>query len=194
MKAVNANDIPGAIQQLKAATAANPKFALAWHNLGILSDLQRNVPDALDAYAKAIENNPKLLVSYAGLNRLLMREKDWAGVLKNSAAMIPVDKDRIYPEVYAHQAVAHFNLKDLAAAEAAATEAVNPKAKHTYSRGEYVLGRILEAKGDTAGAKQHMSRYLELVPAAEDAAQIQAHIDMMGKPGAPEPDLVLLTR
>jgi hypothetical protein len=135
-----------------------------------------------------------MLVSYAALGRLAMREKDWAGVLKNAALMIPIDKDRIYAEVYAHQAAAHFNLKDMASAEAAANEAVNPKAKHTYTRAEYVLGRILEAKGDAAGAKQHMARYLELVPTAEDAAQIQAHIDMMGKPGAPEPELVLLNR
>lgn len=194
MKAVSAGDMPGAMAQLKAAVAANPKFALAWHNLGIVSDFQRDVPGARDAYAKAIEANPKALAPYAALNRLMMRERDWAGALKASAALIPLDKDRIFAEAYAFQAAAHFNLKDLAAAEAAANEALNPKAKRTYPRAEYVLGRILEAKGDAAGAKQHMTRYLELVPAAEDAAQIIAHIEGMGKPGAPEPELVLLTR
>jgi tetratricopeptide (TPR) repeat protein len=193
MKAVNANDIPGAVQQLTAATAANPKFALAWHNLGILNDFQLKIPEAREAYAKAIEADPKMLAPYAAMNRLLVREKDWAGVLKTSAAMIPVDKDRIFPELYAFQAAAHFNLKDLAAAQAAANEALNPKAKRTYPRAEYVLGRILEAKGDAAGAKQHMARYLELA-SSEDAAQIKAHIDAMGTPGAPEPDLVPVTR
>ena len=162
MKALGANDIPGATQQLKAATAANPKFALAWHDLGILLDFQRNVPEALDAYAKSIEANPKSLVPYVAMTRLMVKEKDWAGVLKTSAAMLPLDKNRIFPEMYLHQAVAHYNMKDLAAAEAAATEALNPKAKQTAPRAEYALGRILEAKGDAAGAKQHMSRYLEL--------------------------------
>lgn len=194
MKAVNSGDMPGATAQLKAAVAANPKFALAWHNLGVLLDLQRDSPAAREAYAKAIEANPKSLAPYAALNRLMMRERDWAGVLKQSAELIPLDKDRIFAEVYAFQAAAHLNLKDLAAAEAAATEALNPKAKRTYVRAEYVIGRILEAKGDATGAKLHMTRYLELVPAAEDAAQIKAHIDGFGKPGAPEPELVLLTR
>jgi hypothetical protein len=194
MKALTASDMPGATQQLKAATAANPKFALAWHNLGILQDFQRQVPEAREAYAKAIEANPKMLAPFAALNRLLVRERDWAGVLKNSAAMIPLDKDRIFPELYAFQAAAHYNLKDLAAAEAAASEAMNPKAKRVYPRAEYVLGRILEAKGDAAGAKQHMLRYLELAPSAEDAAQIKAHMNAIGTPGAPEPELVLLTR
>ncbi len=194
MKAINANDMPGATAQLKAAVEANPKFALAWHDLGVLYDLQRDVPAARDAYTKAMETNPKALAPYAALIRLMLREKDWAGVLKQSSALIPLDKDRIFAEAYAFQAAAHLNLKDLAAAEAAANEALNPKAKHTYVRAEYVLSRILEAKGDAAGAKQHMTRYLELVPAAEDAAQIKAHIDGFGKPGAPEPELVLLTR
>ncbi len=194
MKAASAGDMPGAIQQLKAATESNPKFALAWHNLAIMNDFQRNISEARDAYAKAIEANPKLLVSYAGLNRMCARENDWACVLKTTAALIPVDKDRIFPEAYAQQAAAHLNMKDLAAAEAAANEALNPKAKRTYARAEYVLGRILEAKGDTAGAKQHMARYLELVPNAEDAQEIQSHIDKMGTPGAPEPELLLVNR
>jgi hypothetical protein len=194
MKALQTNDQAGGAAQLKAAVASNPKFALAWHNLAIISDFQRDVPGAKEAYSKAIEANPKMLVSYAGLNRLMMRERDWAGALKTSAALIPLDKDRIFAEVYAFQAAAHLNLKDLAMAEAAATEALNPKAKRTYPRAEYVLGRILEAKGDAAGAKQHMEKYLELVPSAEDASQIRAHIDGMGKPGTPEPELVLLTR
>jgi hypothetical protein len=194
MKAIQANDIPGAIAALKAATAANAKFALAWHDLGILLEFQRNNPEALEAYAKAIEANPKMMAPYVASTRLLVDAKDWPGVLKTSAGLIPLDKDRIFPEMYLHQAVAHYNLKDLAAAEAAATEALNPKAKRTFPRAEYVLGRILEAKGDAAGAKQHMSRYLELVPSAEDAATIKAHIDGIGKPGVAEPELELAIR
>jgi len=69
-----------------------------------------------------------------------------------------------------------FNLKDLAAAEASANEAMNPKGKQPAVRAEYTLGRILEAKGDMAGAKQHMSRYLALVPNAPDAAMIKRSI------------------
>ncbi len=194
MKAIQANDLPAATAALKAATASNPKFALAWHNLGILQDFQRNTPDALDAYAKAIETNPKMLLPHVARTRLLIREKSWPEALKAAAAGIPLDKDRIFMELQLHQAVAHYNLKDLAAAEAAATEALNPKAKRSALRAEYVMGRILEAKGDLAGAKQHMTHYLELAPAAQDAAQIKAHIDGLGKPGNTEPELELIAQ
>lgn len=194
MKAAGANDYATAIASLQAATTANPKFALAWHNLGILADFQRNVPLAREAYAKAFEANPKMLLPYVGLARLQVREKDWDGALKTAAAAIPQDKNIVFPELFLHQAVAHYHLKNLSAAETAATAALNPKAKQAAPRAEYVLGRILEAKGDTAGAKQHMNRYLELAPSVEDAAVIKAHIDGMGTPGAPEPELELLAR
>ncbi len=194
MKAVVANDRPRAVEQLKAATAANPKFALAWHNLAILYDVDHNLAEARAAYTKAIEADPKMLRPYVALARLMILEKDWAGVNKTAAALIPLDKNRIFPEIHGHQAVAHYHLRDLAAAEASAVEALNPKAKQSAARAEYVLGRILEAKGDLSGAKQHMSKYLTLVPSARDAAAIRAHIDQMGKPGAPEPELDLIER
>lgn len=189
MKAVNASDVAGAMSQLKAATASNPKFALAWHNLGILHDFQRNYPDAIAAYNNAIEANPKLLTPYVALARVQTRQGDWAGIGKTVASFLPLDKSIIFPEMHLHLAVAQYKLKDLAAAEASATAALNPKAKQSAHRAEYVLGRILEAKGDTAGAKQHMNHYLELVPDTEDAAAIKAHMEKMGQAGAPEPEL-----
>jgi Tfp pilus assembly protein PilF len=83
-------------------------------------------------------------------------------------------------------------MKDLAGAEASANTALQQKP--SYPRAEYVLGRILEAKGDAAGAKLHMTKYLEIAPKAEDAAQIKAHIAAMGQPSVPEPDLDPITR
>jgi tetratricopeptide (TPR) repeat protein len=192
MKAAGANDFPHAIELLKSVAAANPKSGLVWHNIGILYDFSQKSSEASAAYSKAIETDPKLLLPYVALTRLMVREENWAGVRKTAEALIPLDKDRLFSEIHLHRAVADYNLKDLAAAETSATEALNPKAKQPATRAEYVLGRILEAKGDPAGAKQHMSRYLQLAPSAPDAEQIKAHIDRMGQPGAPEPELDIL--
>jgi cytochrome c-type biogenesis protein CcmH/NrfG len=57
-----------------------------------------------------------------------------------------------------------------------------------HPRAEYVLGRILEAKGDLAGAKDHMTKYLKLDPAPPDLDLIQGHIDNLGKPAANDVD------
>jgi hypothetical protein len=55
-------------------------------------------------------------------------------------------------------------------------------------RAEYVLGRILEAKGDAAGAKEHMAKYLMLEPAPADVDLVRGHIDNLGKPQAKDVD------
>ncbi len=192
--ALKANDIPGGIVKLEGAVATNPKFALGWHNLGILYGLIGNAVKSREAFIQAAEANPKMLPPHVILTRLLIKDGDWAGAAKMAASTIPLDKDHVYPELYVHQAVAEYNLKDLASAETHVKQAFDSKNKRPAPRAEYVLGRILEAKGDTASAKQHMSRYLELVPDAPDAAQIKAHIENMGQAGAPEPALETITR
>ena len=191
---VKANDLPGGTAKLQATVDANPKFALGWHNLGILYAVQGDALKSRDSFNKAAEANPKMLAPRVILTRLLIRDGDWAGASKMAVTALPLDKEHIYPELYLHQAVAEYNQKDLAAAETHAKQALDPKNKRPAPRAEYALGRILEAKGDMAGAKQHMSRYLELEPDASDAAQIKAHIDMMGTAGAPEPLLEVITR
>jgi Flp pilus assembly protein TadD len=194
MKAVNNRDIPAAIAKLKAAVAASPKFAAGWHNLGILYNYQREMQAAREAYQMAIQADPKYLRSYAALARIQITQQDWNGAKATAEAAIPLDKNRIFPEMYLHKAQALYHLKDLDGAEASAREAINPKAKQISNRGHYVLGRILEAKGDLAGAKAAMTRYLELVPTAPDAAQIRAHIEALGQPGAVEPEFQIFSR
>jgi hypothetical protein len=50
------------------------------------------------------------------------------------------------------------------------------------------LGRILEAKGDMAGAKEHMTKYLTLDPAPPDIELVRGHIQYLGKPEASDVD------
>ena len=53
------------------------------------------------------------------------------------------------------------------------------------------MGRVLEAKGDINGARDHMKTYLELQPTATDAENVQTHMLALGKPEkeATEPEL-----
>lgn len=194
MKAVAAGDVPGAIAKFESAVAENPKFAFGWHHIGIVYMYQGNQTKAREAFARAAEENPKMLAPRVILTRLDIKDKNWDAASKMATSAISLDKDKIFPELYLHQAVAAYHLKDLTTAEAQAKRALDPKNKRPTPRAEYALGRILEAKGDAAGAKEHMQKYLELNPEAEDAAQIKAHIDGMGKPEAPEPDLEVITR
>lgn len=194
MKALDTHNMPEAARQIQAAVAAVPKFAQGWNALGAILEKQNRMPEARDAFAHAVEADPKLLPSYVGLARTDIATKDWQDAAKTADALIKVDTNRVYTEIYLHQAVAKYQLKDLDGAAAAAQQmlALDPNRKKV--RTEYVLGRILEAKGDLSGAREHMSSYLAMDPGAPDLAQVRAHFESLGKPEAAsvDPDLEVL--
>lgn len=188
MKALDAHNLDEAQRQLTASVTAVPKFAQGWQMLGIVNEKRQKTADARDAYAHAIETDPKLLTPYVTLARLCLRTKDWECAAKAADELIKIDNKHAYPEIYLHQAVARYELKDLPGAEMSAQEAIRLDPKHKKPRAEYVLGRILEAKGDAGGAREHISKYLELEPGAPDAELVQGHMLAMGKPNTPEPE------
>ena len=183
MKALDKSDMAEASRQIQAAVKSAPKFGQGWNALGQLSEKLNQQAQAKDAYQHAIEADPKLLPAYLNLARLSIKLKDWDTAAKASDSLVKADK-RIFPEIYVHQAVARFELKDLEGAEASAREAIRADPIHKMARAEYILGRILEAKGDSAGATEHISKYLELDASASDAAAIREHLQNVGKPDA----------
>ncbi len=194
LKAIDARKYDEAISDFQASVAAVPKFAGGWHALGVVYDTKEMLADARAAYNHAIEADPKQMPSYVTLTRLCVKTKDWQCAIENSDILIKLDGKHIYPEIYLHRAVAQYELKNLPAAEESAQEAIRLDAKHRWPRAEYVLGRVLEAKGDINGARDHMKTYLELQPTAKDAEDVQTHMLGLGKPekAATEPELELL--
>jgi cytochrome c-type biogenesis protein CcmH/NrfG len=181
MKALD-TDSAEAGRQLEAAVAASPKFAQGWHALGVVDDRLQKRAEARQAYERAIESDPKLLAAYVTLARLCLKTKDWECATKGADALIKADSKRAYPEIYLHRAVARYELKDLGGAETSVQEALRLDPTRKKPRAEYVLGRILEAKGDAGAAREHMAKYLELEPNASDVEVVRAHLQNIGKP------------
>jgi hypothetical protein len=195
MKALDAKNNEEVVRQLEIAAEAAPKNGPVWQALGIVEEDALGKPaDARKAYEHAVNVDPKLAVAYLDLTRVCLKLKDWQSASQAADTLVKADPKHFYPEVYLHQAVALYWLKDLAGAEAAVQEAILLDPSHKRPREEYVLGRILESKGDMAGAKEHMSKYLQLQPAPPDVDLVRGHLDHLGKPEAKdvEPDLELL--
>jgi tetratricopeptide (TPR) repeat protein len=191
IKAIQAANMAEAIAQLQEVVKASPKFAQGWNTLGLVYQQQDKSPEARDAFQHAIESDPKFLPSYITLDRLCINFKDWDCAAKTSDQLIKADTKKLYPEAYLHQAAARLQVKDLTGAEASARQAL---AAHANPRTEYVLGRILEAKGDLSGAREHMSKFIEIMPSAPDIEQIRTHLQNLGTPDAGkggEPNLEL---
>jgi Tfp pilus assembly protein PilF len=190
MKALDTSNYPEAATQMQAAVAAAPKFAVGWHALGVVQERLDKMAEARTAYERAIEADPKMFSPYVTLARLCLKTKDWQCAATTSDALIKADSKKTIPEVYLHLAVARYGLKDLDGASASALEAVQRR----IVRAEYVLGRILEAKGNAAGAREHMTKYLDMDKNAPDAELIRTHLQNVGKAdaGGAEPELEVL--
>jgi hypothetical protein len=195
MKALDAKDYAEADRQLQEAMSLSPKFASGWNTLGLVYGNEKKFAESRDAYQHAIESDPKFLPPYVSLDRLCIRMKDWQCAAKDTDDLLAADVKKLYTaEAYMHQAVARLELKDLPGAESSIHESVRLDPAHKNPREEYVLGRILEAKGDFPGASEHMLKYLELAPSAADADQIRTYMQIMGTPAAAsaaQPDLEL---
>jgi tetratricopeptide (TPR) repeat protein len=187
--AIQAQNFAEAETQLQASVQATPKFAQGWHTLGIVYSTNQKAAEAKDAWQHAIEADPKLLQPYVALARLCARIKDWQCAATAADGLLKVDKKKEFPEIYIHQAIARYAMKDLAGAQTAAEDAI--KMDSVHKRSEYILGRILEAKGDIAGAKEHMTKYVQLDPNAKDIDIVEKHLELLGKPEAAgvEPEL-----
>jgi tetratricopeptide (TPR) repeat protein len=188
MDALRARNQDEAAVQFKAVVVAAPKFAIGWHALGVYHENHRNLAEARDAYERAIAEDPKWLAPYVTLAGVLVTTKDWQAAEKIVGDLIKADSKKVYPEAYVLQAAARFGSNDLDGAMVSANEAI----KRQVDRGEYLLGRILEAQGDQAGAREHISKYLDMDKEALDARKIRAYLDVIGKPEAAgkEPDLL----
>lgn len=189
VKALDDQNLSEVAKHLEAVTEASPKAGQAWHALGVVDEKLDKLSEARAAYEHAIAAEPKLFKPYVTLARLCIKTKDWNCAEKTSDALIKADSKHVYSEIYLHQAVARYQLNNLSGAEESAQEAVR---KANVPRAEYVLGRILEAKGDAVGAKEHYAKYLQMEPAPQDADQVKAHIAAVGQPSAPEPALEVL--
>jgi tetratricopeptide (TPR) repeat protein len=194
MKALDIPDYPEARRQFQAAVNAAPKFAAGWHALGVVLERENSLKEAREAFEHAIESNSRLPPPYMTLARLCIKTQDWECAAKAADALIKVDTKHLYPAIHLHRAVAQYGLKDLDKAAASGQEVLRLDPYHKMPRAEYVYGRILEAKGDLDGARQHMSRYLELDKDAPDSELIRRHIENLGKQDtkAKEPELEFL--
>ncbi|HEV3330346.1 MAG TPA: tetratricopeptide repeat protein [Bryobacteraceae bacterium] len=194
MKALDKPDYADAASKLEAAVKNSAKFAEGWHALGVVDEQLGKTADARAAYEHAVESDPKFFRAYVMLARVCIKTSNWACAAKTADDLLKADKKQTYPEIYLHQAVARYGMKDLNGAEMSIQEAIRLDPGHRKPREEYVLGRILEAKGDVIGAREHMKKYLELEPAPLDVDQVKTHLENVGKPeaGVVDPSLEVL--
>jgi Ca-activated chloride channel family protein len=199
-QAMNSQRWTDAETDLRALSAQFPQTAPIWTQLGQALARQERLPEARQAYQRAIQAVPWYLPSYHLLAVLDLDAGDYeaasktveAGLKKGSSALLYLD-----------QAEIRYNRHD-ASAEHSALQAIALDTKHELPRAEYVLGLILSAGEDKLSAVAHLRRFLGAAPNAPEAESARARLraleagaqEVVEEPIAPEtasanPDLEL---
>mgnify|MGYP000598559820 CR=1 FL=1 len=169
-------------KELEKAVQIYPKYAAAWHQLGLLREQQKQLEQARDAYAKALEADAKSVSPYLQIAQLDAREGKWQEVADTTDRIVrlnPFD----FPQAFFYNSVANFNLRKLDNAEKSAREAVKLDTQRRMPKASHLLGLILAQKEDYPEAAEHIRNYLKFQPQAADADQARkqlAEIERLG--------------
>lgn len=163
-------------KNFERAVELYPEYAAAWSDLGEVLDRQSHPTEARAAWEKAVAADPGYIKPYVQLARLALNERrmeDTVKITERAIALNPVE----FPAIYFFDAAANYNLKHVDLAEKSARRAIELDVNHEIPRVQLLLGTLLAIKGDRLGAVQHMRKYLELSPHADDTAEVNRMIE-----------------
>jgi len=165
-------------KSFEKAVELYPQYAQAWCDLGEALHAQAQGKEARAAWEKAMEADPKYLKTYLQASRLALEEGRTQDALETTNRALeqnPIE----FPGIYFFNAVAHFNLKQMDAAEKSVLQAIEHDRLHEVPRAESLLGSILANRGDWKGAIEHLNQYLEYAPNAADTANVKKQIALL---------------
>ena len=163
-------------KELEKAVTVYPKYAAAWHQLGLIHEKNNDLDAARKAYAEALSADARFISPYMQLAQMAVKEAKWQDVADTTSRVVKLNPFN-FPQAYFYNAVANFNLQKLDAAEASAREALKIDSEHRIVKASHLLGVILAQKNDYAGAAEHMENYLKFAPQANDAEQVRKQLE-----------------
>jgi VWFA-related protein len=143
-----------------------------WAQLGFSLACLERLPEARQAYERAIQAAPWYLLAYHHLAVLDLNAEDYPSASKTLDAAL---KKGSSARIYLDQAEVRYNQRR-PDAEHSALQAIALDTKRELPRAEYVLGLILMGGEDKAGAAAHLRRFLEIAPGAPEAADARARL------------------
>jgi len=171
---------------LTKAVEEYPRYAAAWSQLGSLAAAKGDADGARRAFDQAIQADPKYVVPYVEMSLLELRARHWKEVADTSEKALRLDPFS-YPQAYFFNAVAHYNLHEVAAAEESARRAQKLDTRHQIPQVSHLIGTILAERHDYQAAAEEMRDYLKFAPQAQDAAAARSQLEQFEKLIAAKP-------
>jgi len=163
-------------KELEKAVTVYPKYAAAWHQLGLVHEKNNDLDAARKAYTEALSADAKFISPYMQLAQMAVKEAKWQDVADTTSRVVKLNPFN-FPQAYFYNAVANYTLQKLDAAEASAREALKIDPEHRIAKTSHLLGVILAQKNDYTGAAEQMENYLKFAPQANDAGQVRKQLE-----------------
>jgi superkiller protein 3 len=180
MDALKKKKYEDAQNNFEKAVELYPRYAVAWYELGRLRISQDQFDIARGSFAEAIKADPKFVLPYVSLSYVELQAKRWqqlAEVTEKTIKLDPFD----YPQSYFFNSVAHFNMRDLEAAEKSGLQAERLDTRNQFPQVHHLLGMILADRKDWDGAAARFKNYLKLSPKAENADAVRNQLTQVEK-------------
>jgi tetratricopeptide (TPR) repeat protein len=179
-EAVKKQKWPEAEKELQKAVDIYPKYAVAWYELGMVHQAQKNVDEAKKAYAQSLAADSKYISPYSQLAWIAAVEKNWKDAAEYTDKLLKLNP-YFSPDAYYVNSISYLNMQNLDRAEEGAREALKLDANHRNPKINQLLGVILAQKQDYPGAAENMRTYLKLAPNATDAGSVKLQLTEVEK-------------
>ena len=179
-QATKKNKTDEAEKDYRKAVELYPNYAAAWNELGRIQLARGQSADARKSFDTAIQADPKFVSPYLELSIIDMDTSNWrdlADVTDRALKLDPFD----YPQAYLFNGVAHWNLKQIDAAEKSILQAERLDNQNQLPDVSRLMGMIHMYRHDFSGAVQSFRQYLKLAPDAKEADKTRAELAMAEK-------------
>jgi tetratricopeptide (TPR) repeat protein len=167
-------------KDLLKAVGTYPKYAVAWHELGMAYQRQKKLDDATRAYQEAIKVDAKFIRPYGQLASLAVYQQKWEDVVEYTSKMFKLNP-YLPAEMYFYSAVANYNLQNSDVAEEHARRAAKLDEGNKIARIHHLLGVILMMKEDYPAAAESLRLYLKLNPNGPDVDDVKSNLNEIEK-------------
>jgi tetratricopeptide (TPR) repeat protein len=164
-----------AVGSLQEAVNLYPEYASAWYELGKLQVDRGDIEAAHQSFASAAKAEPRWPDPLLQLSRLAVEARDWKETADVTDRVLRLNSFD-YPGEFFFNAVAHYNLRHIDAAEKSVRSAQKLDTRHEYPQTGHLLGVILIDRHEYAAAAEQLRNYLLLAPQAGDAATVRKQL------------------
>jgi tetratricopeptide (TPR) repeat protein len=176
--------LDSAQHDLEKAVQAYPQFAEAWYQLGKIDEVLKP-QDASAAFSKAVAADPLLSPPYEHLAQLAAQQKKWQEVVDATDHSLKLDPAG-NPIIWYLSAVGNYNLGNRTVAEANANTSLAMDPSHVAPNTEQLLAVMLAAKGNYAGALEHLQNCLTYSPPGPNADLMKQQVAQLQKLVSPQ--------